>query len=70
MLHGKSNAKKYRCEVCGYIYDPAQGDELADVPPDTPFEDLPDGWVCRICGAGKDEGRWIRAVVLLLIRLR
>ena len=49
--------KKYRCEVCGYVYDPAQGDEAADIPPGTAFEDLPDDWVCPICGAEKSEFR-------------
>jgi len=43
--------KKYQCEVCGYIYDPAEGDPEANIPPNTPFEDLPADWVCPICGA-------------------
>jgi len=41
--------KKYVCDACGYIYDPALGD------PDSAFEDLPDDWVCPTCGVGKDE---------------
>ncbi len=44
---------KFVCEDCGYIYDPAEGDPEADIPPGTPFEDLPDDWVCPICGAPK-----------------
>ena len=45
---------KYKCTVCGYIYDPAQGDPSAGINPGTPFEKLPDGWVCPECGVGKD----------------
>lgn len=47
--------KKYQCEVCGYIYDPAEGDAEANIPPNTAFEDLPADWVCPICGATKDQ---------------
>jgi rubredoxin len=46
--------KKYICDVCGYIYDPALGDEDNGAAPGTPFENLPNGWVCPVCGAGKD----------------
>lgn len=46
---------KYECTVCGYVYDPAQGDPEANIPPGTPFEKLPDSWTCPVCGAGKDE---------------
>ena len=45
--------KKYRCTVCGYIYDPAVGDPSAGMPPGTAFEDLPDDWVCPQCGVPK-----------------
>ncbi|HEX3044686.1 MAG TPA: rubredoxin [Bacillota bacterium] len=45
--------KKWECTVCGYLYDPAKGDELS-IPPGVPFEDLPDDWTCPTCGAGKD----------------
>jgi len=47
--------KKWRCIVCSYIYDPAVGDPDNGVPPGTPFESIPDDWVCPLCGAGKDE---------------
>ena len=47
--------KKYRCEICGYVYDPAEGDPVADIPSGTAFDELPDDWVCPICGVGKDE---------------
>ena len=46
---------KYRCNVCGYVYDPAQGDPDADIVAGTSFSALPDTWVCPICGAGKEE---------------
>ncbi len=46
---------KYKCMVCGYIYDPEAGDSEGDIQPGTAFEDLPDGWSCPICGAAKDD---------------
>ena len=45
---------KYICEVCGYVYDPA-GDPDSGIEPGTAFEDIPDDWVCPICGVGKDQ---------------
>lgn len=45
---------KYRCTVCGYIYDPAVGDSAASIPAGTAFDKLPDNWVCPECGAPKD----------------
>lgn len=47
--------QKYRCLVCNYIYDPAIGDPDARIQPGTPFEDLPDSWVCPVCGADKSQ---------------
>ena len=47
--------KKYKCLMCGYIYDPTEGDPENGVEAGTVFEDLPDDWVCPKCGAGKDE---------------
>lgn len=47
--------KKYECTVCGYEYDPEKGDPDGNIPPGTAFEDLPDDWVCPICGAGKSD---------------
>jgi flavin reductase (DIM6/NTAB) family NADH-FMN oxidoreductase RutF/rubredoxin len=52
---GDKEMKKYKCLMCGYIYDPAEGDPDNDIEPGTAFEDLPDYWVCPDCGAGKDE---------------
>ena len=46
--------KKFVCTLCGYEYDPAVGDTENDVAPNTAFEDLPEGWTCPMCGAGKD----------------
>ena len=47
--------KRYVCQVCGYVYDPAQGDPDNGVAPGTPFEKLPDRWECPVCGAGKAD---------------
>jgi rubredoxin len=47
--------KQYRCTICGYVYDPAAGDPDAGVAPDTAFDNLPEDWVCPICGATKDQ---------------
>ncbi|MBN1846067.1 MAG: rubredoxin [Sedimentisphaerales bacterium] len=46
---------KYRCMVCGHIYDPALGDPDNGVPAGTPFESLPSDWVCPACGASLAE---------------
>ena len=47
--------KKYVCDVCGYVYDPAAGDPDNGIAPGTAFEDLPADWVCPLCGGGKDQ---------------
>ncbi len=47
--------KKYKCDVCGWEYDPQTGDPDNGVEPGTPFEKLPDDWTCPVCGAGKDD---------------
>lgn len=47
--------KKYRCIACGYIYDPALGDPDSDIAPNTPFEALPDDWLCPVCFVSKEE---------------
>jgi rubredoxin len=46
---------RYVCQICGYVYDPKDGDPDNDVAPGTSFEDLPDDWVCPVCGASKDD---------------
>jgi rubredoxin len=45
--------KKCECLACGYVYDPEKGDRSNRIMPPTPFEDLPDDWVCPTCGAKK-----------------
>jgi len=47
--------EKYRCIVCGYIYDPEAGDPDHGVNPGTSFKDLPEDWVCPVCGAPQDQ---------------
>lgn len=46
---------KFRCTVCGYEYNPEIGDPDNGVEPGTPFDQLPDDWVCPICGVGKES---------------
>lgn len=45
---------KYECSVCGYVYDPNKGDPDNGVVPGTEWEDVPEDWVCPLCGASKD----------------
>ena len=47
--------EKYICDVCGWEYDPAVGDPENGIEPGTAFEDLPEDWVCPLCGVGKDQ---------------
>ena len=46
---------RYVCTVCGYVYDPDEGDPENGIEPGTRFEDLPDDWTCPVCGATQDE---------------
>ena len=46
---------KYVCTVCGYVYDPEQGDPDNGVAPGTKWEDVPDDLECPVCGASKDD---------------
>ncbi len=46
---------KYVCNVCGYVYDPEKGDPDNGIAAGTPFDQLPEDWVCPECGAGKDD---------------
>jgi rubredoxin len=46
---------KYVCTICGYVYDPEQGDPDNAVAPGTKWEDVPDDWECPVCGASKDD---------------
>lgn len=47
--------QKYMCIPCGYVYDPEVGDDTSGIEPGTSFEDLPEDWVCPICGASKSD---------------
>ena len=52
-VEGKND--KYKCEVCGYIYDPVKGHPESGAQPGTTFEKLPEEWLCPLCGVGKDQ---------------
>lgn len=54
-LEAKPKQPQYYCPACGYVYDPAIGDESSGIPPGTPFENLPDNWVCPVCGTPKED---------------
>ncbi len=49
------NMKKYICTVCDWVYDPEIGDPDNGIAPGTAFEDIPDSWVCPVCGVGKED---------------
>ena len=55
MTKGEEGMKKYVCNICGYVYDPAAGDPENGVAPGTPFEKLPQDWTCPVCGASKTD---------------
>jgi rubredoxin len=46
---------KYVCDVCGYVYDPAEGESSGGIKAGTAFKDIPEDWVCPACGMGKDS---------------
>lgn len=46
---------KYECTICGYVYDPMVGDPDNGIEPETPFDELPEDWVCPLCGVGKED---------------
>jgi len=49
------SSEKYRCSVCGYVYDPDVGDPDSGIPAGTQFADLPEDWICPNCGAAKAD---------------
>lgn len=51
----EKNMDKYVCDVCGYVYNPEEGDPDNGIEPGTAFEDIPEDWVCPVCGAPKSE---------------
>jgi len=46
---------RFVCRLCAYLYDPEKGDPTNGIPPGTPFEALPDDWLCPLCGAVKAD---------------
>ncbi len=52
---------RFECLACGYVYEPAKGDSRADIPPNTPFTDLPSTWRCPVCNARRTQFRDIGA---------
>lgn len=55
MLLVMKELKAYRCDICGYVYDPFEGDPVNDIAPETPFEKLPRDWTCPVCGASRKD---------------
>ena len=53
MSSNDQSMKSYKCFVCGYVYNPKEGDPEGNIQPGTPFEDLPDDWRCPLCSADK-----------------
>jgi len=54
-MKGGTHFMKYVCDICGYVYDEAAGDTDNDIQPGTKWAELPDDFVCPLCGAGKDD---------------
>lgn len=52
---------QYECQNCLYIYDPDMGDVEGGVEPGTPFKEIPEDWVCPVCGAAKSQFEPIEA---------
>ncbi len=47
--------RRYKCTICGYVYDPEEGDPDGGISPGTLFEDIPDDWTCPVCGVKKSD---------------
>ena len=47
--------ERWVCDVCAWVYDPAEGDVDGGIAPGTKFEDIPEDWVCPVCGVSKDQ---------------
>lgn len=54
-LKGGKIMEKWTCTVCGYVYDPEVGDPDSGIAPGTTFEEIPENWVCPLCGVGKES---------------
>lgn len=46
---------RLECKICWYVYDPAEGDEVWQIPPGTAFSELPDHWRCPVCDGDRDQ---------------
>lgn len=55
MYKKKNVMKKFVCTVCNWVYDPEIGDPESGIEPGTPFESIPEDWVCPLCGVGKED---------------
>lgn len=55
MYYDEADMTKYRCKVCGYVYDPEKGDLSQGIYPGTPFNELPSSWKCPRCKVGKEN---------------
>jgi rubredoxin len=54
-MNSETATRRWLCEPCGEIYDPVEGDPEAGIPPGTAFEDIPEDWLCPVCGARKPD---------------
>lgn len=54
-MTGGNEMEKWVCVVCGYVYDPEKGDPDSGIAPGTAFENIPEDWVCPLCGVTKAD---------------
>ena len=54
-VSAQKKSSKYKCEVCGYIYNPEKGDEKGGISAGTEFKDIPEDWICPVCGTRKSD---------------
>jgi flavin reductase (DIM6/NTAB) family NADH-FMN oxidoreductase RutF/rubredoxin len=54
-IHAPKEKQRYQCVVCGFIYDPEEGDPDGGIAPGTAFEDIPEDWYCPVCGVSKKD---------------
>jgi len=47
--------QKYKCTICGFVYDPEEGDPDGGIAPGTAFADIPENWICPVCGVRKSD---------------
>ena len=46
---------RLECRICWHVYDPAEGDPVAQIPPGTPFAELPPHWRCPNCDSAREQ---------------